>query len=401
MSKVLSDYAEYVSDKIDSSLLTPETYVGMDNLIPNKGGVTVSEYVPEEGTVTAFIKGDILLGNIRPYFKKIWLAEYDGGCSPDVLCIRCKEGISPLFLYAVLSQDIFFNYDVNGSKGTKMPRGDKDHIMAFPIPELDNSEEVGRLINDIYRAIQNNNAICADFEGMAKLLYDYWFVQFDFPDKNGKPYKSSGGKMVWNEELKREIPVGWKLKKLVDIENNIVTGKTPSTKDVNNFNGAIPFITIGDIRGNMYVVSTEQTLSKKGADSQINKYIPEGSLCVTCIASPGLVGFSTQISQTNQQINSIVFSSQYNRPFLYFAVKQSFEITAGAKMGNTFANMNKEDFSNIQILYSENIVKKFYDKVSTLFEEIKTKLIENQQLVSLRDFLLPMLMNGQVTVKKD
>ena len=97
---------------------------------------------------------------------------------------------------------------------------------------------------------------------MAKTLYDYWFVQFDFPDKNGKPYKSIGGKMVWNAELKREIPDGWRVTNLGEFEKNIITGKTPPKINPEYFNGEIPFITIGDIRGNMYVVATEETLSK-------------------------------------------------------------------------------------------------------------------------------------------
>ena len=119
MSKVLSDISTYVNDRVSFHVLNENTYIGMDNLIPNRGGVTVSEYVPSEGQFTAFHKGDVLLGNIRPYFKKIWLAEYDGGCSPDVLCIRAKNGVSPLFLYAVLAQDAFFDYDVKGQKVPK------------------------------------------------------------------------------------------------------------------------------------------------------------------------------------------------------------------------------------------------------------------------------------------
>ena len=269
------------------------------------------------------------------------------------------------------------------------------------IPEsLDTQRAIAKILSDIDSKISNNAAICSDLEAMAKLLYDYWFVQFDFPDENGKPYKSSGGKMFWNEELKREIPDGWEIKKLKEIENSIITGKTPSTKESDNFNGDIPFITIGDIRGNTFIASTEQTLSEKGANSQRNKFIPDGALCVTCIASPGLLGFATQKSQTNQQINTVICSNPTNKWFLYFAIRQSFEITAGAKMGNTFANMNKDDFSNIRILYSNKIVEKYANMVDLYFMSIKERIIENKELASLRDFLLPMLMNGQVKIKE-
>ena len=94
MSKTLSDISYYVTDKVGFQSLNETTYIGMDNMVPNRGGVKASEYVPSEGQMTAFKKGDVLIGNIRPYFKKIWLAEFDGGCSPDVLCVRAKGAIA-------------------------------------------------------------------------------------------------------------------------------------------------------------------------------------------------------------------------------------------------------------------------------------------------------------------
>lgn len=216
--------------------------------------------------------------------------------------------------------------------------------MPIPLPDINMQRKIGDIPSYIDRKIENNNKINAELESMAKTIYDYWFLQFEFPNEEGKPYKSSGGKMVWNEELKREIPEGWECKTIKDIENNIITGKTPSSKVPEYYNGDIPFITIGDIRGNMYVVSTEQTLSEEGAKTQNNKFIPEGSICVTCIATPGLVGFSVKDSQTNQQINSIVPKNKKNSNYLYFAINEYFEYASGAKTGNTFANMNKEDF---------------------------------------------------------
>ena len=312
-----------------------------------------------------------------------------------------RNKVNPKFLKYYTISKTYKDWIANGSTGStrgNMSEGDFADMPVF-LPSRQVQDSLVAMMEPIDDKINNNTAICSDLEGMAKLLYDYWFVQFDFPDENGKPYKSSGGKMVWNDELKREIPEGWEIKRLIDIESNIITGKTPSTKDARNYNGNIPFITIGDIRGNMFVVSTEQTLSEEGASSQKKKYIPEESLCVTCIASPGLVGFTTQRSQTNQQINSVVFTKDYNKPVLYFSIKQFFDTTVGAKTGNTFANMNKEDFSNIEILYSEDVAKMYYRKIWGVFDKIQLLLEENQQLASLRDFLLPMLMNGQVKIK--
>lgn len=284
-----------------------------------------------------------------------------------------------------------------------MPRGDKSQIMEFKIPKfnLPTQKSIAHILSTLDQKIAINNQINAQLEQMAKTLYDYWFVQFDFPDENGKPYKSSGGEMVYSETLKREIPKGWEVKSLGEVEPNIITGKTPSTQNEEFFNGNIPFITIGDIRNNMFIFQTEQKLSKTGAESQSSKYLPKDSLCVSCIATVGLIGFTTQKSQTNQQINSIIFKNKYNGPYFYFYLKDYFFVSK-AKTGNTFANMNKGDFANIKMIYpSSNIIEKFFQNIVYSFQKIKNLQKQNQQLTQLRDFLLPMLMNGQVGVGDD
>lgn len=266
---------------------------------------------------------------------------------------------------------------------------------------FEGQRKIANILSAIDDKIQINNQINQELAVMAKTLYDYWFVQFDFPDPNGKPYKSSGGKMVYHPELKREIPEGWGVETLKDFESKIITGKTPSRANSDNFGGEIPFITIGDIRGNTFIYSTSETLTDLGASVQQNKYLPEGSLCVSCIATVGEIGFTTEWSHTNQQINSIVFEDETNRYYLYLALKNYFEnANASAKTGNTFANMNKEDFSGIRIILPRNEIKNNFHKMTEpYFAQIKCLQGQNQELIQLRDWLLPMLMNGQVKVE--
>ncbi len=273
--------------------------------------------------------------------------------------------------------------------------------MRIKVPEKDYQDKIVEVLSSIDKKILLNNQINQELEAMAKTLYDYWFVQFDFPDQNGKPYKSSGGKMVYNPELKREIPEGWGVVTLGDFESKIITGKTPSRANSDNFGGEIPFITIGDIRGNTFIYSTSESLTDLGASVQQNKYLPEGSLCVSCIATVGEIGFTTEWSHTNQQINSIVFEDETNRYYLYFALKNYFEnANASAKTGNTFANMNKEDFSGIRIILPNKEIKNNFHEISEpYFAQIKCLQGQNQELTQLRDWLLPMLMNGQVKVE--
>lgn len=287
------------------------------------------------------------------------------------------------------------------SSGSKVKHTSPERIydVKAPSPDVDSQKKIVNVFDAIERKIDFNNRINTELEAMAKTLYNYWFVQFDFPDENGKSYKTAGGKMVYNTTLKREIPEGWEAATIESIEINIVTGKTPSKKYPEYFDGELPFITIGDIRGNTFIVDTEEKLTKKGGDIQKNKYLDKGTICVTCIASPGLVGFVTQKSQTNQQINSIICEHDYNKYYLYFSIKDFFKVSK-AKTGNTFANMNKGDFGEITLLNpAQDILNMYYHKVNCFFEDICNRTVENHKLVKLRDWLLPMLMNGQVVVR--
>ncbi len=148
--KKLGEVATYGKERIDASNVDFNSYVGVDNLLPDKQGKTISSYVPNEGRLVHFMAGDILIGNIRPYLKKIWFAEYEGGTNGDVLVIRVTaDSLSPKFLYYCLSSDKFFHYAVQFSKGAKMPRGDKSATMDFliPIPSLEEQERIIKILD--------------------------------------------------------------------------------------------------------------------------------------------------------------------------------------------------------------------------------------------------------------
>ena len=397
----LNDIAEFVTDKISSGSISLDRYVTTDSLLQNRRGRETAQHLPPMPcALTHYRQGDVLVANIRPYLKKVWYADSEGGCSSDVLVFRAKNGHCSSFLYTVLMQDAFFDYAMSGAKGSKMPRGDKDQIMRYELPTLTPMEEenIGNMMVDIMSKINVNRQINDNLEAIAKQLYDYWFVQFDFPNEEGKPYKSSGGAMVWNEKLKREIPQGLGTPKIGDIEKNIITGKTPSCADEDNFGGDIPFVTIDDIRGNLFVFEAQRTLSTKGADSQEKKYLPIGSLSVSCIGTIGVMGFVARLAQTNQQINSIVFEHEYNKEFLYFSLKLYYE-NAKAKTGNVFANMSKEEFASIIVAYPpKQILQAFHNKVAPIFDSIKNNIEEINSLTKQRDELLPLLMNSQAMV---
>lgn len=352
------------------------------------------------------IEGDIVFSRVGSIDRNVYVDKNHEGWMFSGRCIRVradKNKVNPRYLSYYFKQNSFKKMMMNLAVGATMPSLNTKIMNSIELDLLprENQDKIANILSAIDDKIQINNQINQELEAMAKTLYDYWFVQFDFPDQNGNPYKSSGGKMVYNPELKREIPEGWGVDTLKDFESKIITGKTPSRANSDNFGGEIPFITIGDIRGNTFIYSTSETLTDLGASVQQNKYLPEGSLCVSCIATVGEIGFTTEWSHTNQQINSIVFEDETNRYYLYFALKNYFEnANASAKTGNTFANMNKEDFSGIRIILpSKEIKKNFHEISEPYFAQIKCLQGQNQQLTQLRDWLLPMLMNGQVKVE--
>ena len=161
MKYKLSDICSYAKGKIDVSILTAETYVSTENMIPNKGGITRAASLPTVSQTQSFYMGDVLVSNIRPYFKKIWFAEFDGGCSNDVLVFRTKDGVSKRFLYYLLADDAFFDYSMTTSKGTKMPRGDKDAIMKYEVPQLsyEKQKKIAGILEILDQKIQLNRAI--------------------------------------------------------------------------------------------------------------------------------------------------------------------------------------------------------------------------------------------------
>lgn len=267
------------------------------------------------------------------------------------------------------------------------------------VPERSQQNLLVTVLSALDDKIELNNKINNELEEIAKTLYDYWFVQFDFPNEAEKPYKSSGGEMVYDKVLKREIPKGWEVKKLEEVESNIITGKTPSTLVESNFGGDIPFVTIDDIRKQLYIFKSDRTLTELGASTQSSKFLNDGDICVSCIGTVGVIGIVGKRCQTNQQINSISKIKNYNRYFLLNALRMYFEFNTGAKQGAVLSNMNKGEFSEILIVDpSLELKKKYLEKVKPLYQKIKNNLQQNQELASLRDWLLPMLMNGQVRV---
>lgn len=272
------------------------------------------------------------------------------------------------------------------------------------IPELMEQKKIAKLLDAINDKVTNNNAIAVELESMAKDLYDYWFVQFDFPDENGKPYKSSGGKMVWNDELKREIPEGWENGIVSDL-GTVVTGGTPSTgcaeyfaksksghawatpKDLSNLNGR-------------YFYHGEADITDAGLKNSAGNIMPKGSVLFTTRAPIGYIAITANEACTNQGFKSIVPAKKFGTEFVFQTLKMLTPQMQRVGVGSTFKEVSKDVFSHQSIVIpSVNLLKKYAALTLDIAEKIRNTQEENVELTSLRDCLLPMLMNGQVKVK--
>ena len=161
MNYKLSELCEYVKGKVYVEALNSANYVSTENMLPNKEGIVQATTLPSLGQTQIFKSGDVLVSNIRPYFKKIWYAQFDGGCSNDVLVFRAKEGVNDRFLYYVLANDSFFDYSMATSKGTKMPRGDKSLLMKYEIHDVayKNQDKIAEILEVLDQKIQVNKHI--------------------------------------------------------------------------------------------------------------------------------------------------------------------------------------------------------------------------------------------------
>lgn len=386
----LQDICSYVKTKVETSNYSIEDYISTENMLPEKGGITVASSFPS-GKVTEFQENDILISNIRPYFKKIWKADRRGCCSNDVLCIRANNKVDAEFLYYLLSQDLFFAYVMSGANGSKMPRGDKQQIMNWEIElpsEKEDQRRIASILSSLDRKIELNNKINADLEEMAQAIFKNWFVDFE-PFKDGKFVDSELGM----------IPEGWKVGCLGDM-GAVVCGKTPSKSNSNYYGGDIPFIKIPDMHGNVFVENSEDRLTEEGSLSQIKKLIPPYSLMVSCIATVGLVSINTKPSHTNQQINTVIPHNKSALFYLYQHIKNNEEFLKNmGRGGTTTLNVNTKSFSNIRLLIpSEIALEQFHGIVEGLFKKIEQNLHESRTLSLLRDTLLPRLMSGELEV---
>ncbi len=386
----LRQVVKYTTERISVSHISKDSYIGVDNLLPNKSGVKIADKLPlQGGSVPKYKRGDILIGNIRPYLKKIWLSNKCGGASADVLVLNVDPKYDSRFVYYSIIGDEFFDHIMRGSKGTRMPRGDKNQILDFSIPDFNirDQQKIADILSALDAKIELNNRINTELEAMAKTLYDYWFVQFDFPynfktgkpDPAGKPYKSSDGKMVWSEELKREIPEGWEVTELKNILKKEIKSKKIASSDI------LP-------TGSIPVIDQSTEFIAGYTNNQDSLIRSEGPVIVfgdhTRIIK--LVDFDFARGADGTQL---ILSKDQRIPeyVLYYYLKEIDLSNYG------YARHFKFLKDQIVLLPDIEVSKLLCIIMKSIHGIINNNIFSNINLSNIRDWLLPMLMNGQIS----
>ena len=322
--------------------------------------------------------------------------------SQDVAKIICKEDLLDKdFAFYLISSALVKQQLSAAAQQTKIRHTSPDKIKDCTvwIPELSEQKRIGKLLRSIDRKIELNRAINQNLEAMAKQFYDYWFVQFDFPNEEGKPYKSSGGKMVWNEKLKRNIPVGWHCGNLFEIAvftNGLACQKfRPKDDEV-----PLPVIKIREMHDGISVDTEEVT---SNIPESVKVY--NGDVLFSWSASLEVMLWAYGLGGLNQHIFKVTSANDFPKSFYYFQLLDYIDVfkkVAEARK-TTMGHITQDHLqqSTIAIPDNKDIAVRFEELISPIFEQVVKLHEEISYLIKQRDELLPLLMNGQVSVNSD
>ena len=341
--------------------------------IPVYGGNGILDY-----TDVSNMKSGVVIGRVGAYCGSVFLVNDECWVSDNAIKATCRDNMDLKYLYYLLSS-LHLNERRIGTSQPLLTQSILNNI-EVNIPVLHVQKKISSILETLDRKIKINKEINNNLEQQAQTIYKSWFID----------YEPFGG----------VLPEDWNNGTIVDLAQDVICGKTPSTKQSEYYGGSTPFITIPDMHGCVYNVKTERYLSRKGVASQPKKTLPPNSICVSCIGTAGLVSLVSEESQTNQQINSIIPKKDISAYYIYLLMQTQAEVIIKlGQSGSTIVNLNKTQFGKIPVIIpSKKVLYKFDTICKPLFEMILSNQKENIELANLRDSLLPKLMSGEVDV---
>ena len=371
MTSELSSLCSYAKGKVSVDTLSKRNYVSTENMMPNKGGIVDAGAFPSAQYTQQYIKDDILVSNIRPYFKKIWMADDDGGCSNDVLVFRADRGCDSTFLYYILANDAFFNYASATSKGTKMPRGDKTAIMQYKVPcfNYETQLRIGKLLRSIDDQIAVNKKINDNLQQQAFSVFDNLIANAENNDCTVSDYAFLNPKRTLTKN---------QVARSIDMSQLSTSGAFPSGWEMKPFNGGMRF-TNGD------------TLL-----ARITPCLENGKTAFIDFLDDGEVAFgSTEyivLAPKNGTPPEMLYCLARYPAFVDYAVK-NMNGSSGRQ------RVSAETVGQYRLpLFDKHSLVLFKEVVSPMFLKMRYNSLENIRLSELRDALLPKLMSGEIDV---
>ena len=316
-----------------------------------------------------------------------------------------KDILDGRYLNALLHTDYAKKYFACNASGSGQRYAlSVEALNSFPVPmiPLRNQERIGEIFSALDKKIELNRRINQNLTAMAKQLYDYWFVQFDFPNEEGKPYKSSGGEMVWNKKLKREIPKGWNISLIKDFATTY-SGGTPKSTNIEYYNnGEIAWINSGELNSPI-ITKTTNYITKCGLENSSAKLYPSNSILVAMYgATAGKVSLLTFEACSNQAVCGIIPTIENMLYYVYFHISSLYSHFITLSTGSARDNISQNTIKNILLpIPTRNILKLFDEKIGSIYQMIVNNYQQIDSLAMQRDELLPLLMNGQVSVNSD
>ena len=349
----------------------------------------------------------ILFNKLNVRFKRVWRINNSDSnkiASTEFLPLVVNEDVVDYqYCYYLLISDEITNYLCGQNSNTS-----GSHKRIYPqnflnidihLPKMPIQKTIGKTLSDIDSKIELNKRINDNLEAMAKQLYDYWFVQFDFPNEDGKPYKSSGGAMVWNEKLKREIPQGWTAAKIKDVAQTYSGGTPTSTNSEYYDGGDIPWINSGELN-NTIITSTTNYITEEGLNNSSAKLYPQDTVLVALYgATAGKVSLLSFEACSNQAVCGVIPQNKIMTTYIRYYLSSLYEHFITLSSGSARDNISQDTIKNtILPIPQGKILKEFSDAVAPIISKIIANQKEMENLTKQRDELLPLLMNGQASV---
>ena len=321
-------------------------------------------------------------------------------CSNFCTAFRVQAGWNPLYVYYfwqnVYNHGAFFNFEGKTSGIKNLQLNNALSAIDIEYLPLEKQNQLVASLASIDEKIKVNRQINDNLETMAKQLYDYWFVQFDFPNEEGKPYKSSGGAMVWNENLKREIPQGWVVEKMGKC-TNVLLGGTPDTNDNSLWGNGYNWLNSGEV-AEFPILKSEKNITPKGLEKSATVLAPKGSvtLSITRHLRPSILCIDACI---NQSVVAILENDKVSKEYIYPLLNRDIPRLMSLRTGAQQPHINKETVEAINVvLPPSNIMGAYINIAESIYNAIFNNAKEVEELTKQRDELLPLLMNGQASV---